>query len=299
MPSDQEFLAAIQSENADARFAAWRQAGGASPAVIPQLGRLAASENPGVAKAAREALTTMAHSVGKQTTAVNRAGVVKGLLDLIAADYALPVRAHAFRLLSTVADPDSVPALSTSIRNPELREEAVFCLERIPGAASLNALIASYKEAPDEFKPRLLASLGHRRAAEAVGLCVAAMRSPNKEIAVAALKAFGRIGKKPASLLRYPDTKTLSDWQRIEHMDSLLRYAEAQAKDGNATEAIAIYRSALERPEEHFQCAAIIGLARTNTPEAAAAILPKLKSADPKVRITAQNAWRSMAAGGG
>jgi hypothetical protein len=122
-----------------------------------------------------------------------------------------------------------------------------------------------------------------------------AMRAPNKEIAVAGVKAFGRIGKKPAGALRTPDEKALSDWQRIDQIDSLLRYADAQAKEGNAAEAMRVYKTALDRPEEHWQCAAILGIAKIGTPDAASAIFPKLKSANPKVRITAGKAWKSIA----
>jgi len=295
MADDQQFLTDIQSDNADVRFAAWRRAGEVSPAVIPQLGKQAGSDNPGMAKAAREALTTMTHSVGKDPAAANRAAVVKGLLDLAGAGSAPSVRVHAIRMLSDIAGEDSAPAIAKWIQTPELAEEVAFCLERIPGNAPIKALMAAYKDAKDEFKPRILAGLGHRRAAEAVGLCVEAMRSPNRDIAVAGVKAFGRIGRKPASAPRYPDTKAMSEWQRIDQQDGLLRYADAQAKEGSVAEAIGVYKSALARPEEHWQCAAVIGLAKIGTAEAAAVILPKLKSDNPKVRITAENAWKSMA----
>ncbi|MBM3747241.1 MAG: hypothetical protein FJW34_15745 [Acidobacteria bacterium] len=296
MLDDQKFLADLQDSNADVRFAAWRQAGQASPAVIPQLGKLAASSQPGSAKAAREALATMTHAVGKDPSAPIRAAVVKGLLDLSGDGYALPVRVHALRLLSGIAGPDAVPALVKWIQQPDLREEVVFCLERIPGPAAAKALLAAYRDAPDIFKPRLLAALGHLRVAEAVGLCTEAMRSANAEIAVAAVKAFGRIGAKPATPPALPDPKTLSAWQQIERLDGILRYAEARAKEGDAAEALRVYRQALERPEEHWQCAAVIGLARLGSAEAAAVLLTRLNSPNSTVRITARNAWKSMAA---
>jgi HEAT repeat protein len=198
-------------------------------------------------------------------------------------------------MLSNIAGEDSAPAIAKWIQTPELAEDVAFCLERIPGSASIKELMSAYKTVKDEFKPRILAALGHRRAAEAVSLCAEAMRSPNREIAVAGVKAFGRIGRKPAAAPRYPDTKAMSDWQRIDQQDALLRYADGQAKEGGVGEAIAVYKSALARPEEHWQCAAVIGLAKIGTAEAAAAILPKLKSDNAKVRITAENAWKSMA----
>jgi HEAT repeat protein len=293
--NEQKSLTDIQSDDADVRFAAWRQAGEVDPKVIPQLGRLAASDKPGVAKAAREALNTIVHSVGNQTGTARRAEVVKRLLEVAARDYALPVRTQAFRQLSLIAGEDAVPALVKWIHNQDLREEVVFCLERIPGNAPLKALVASYKDAAEDFKPRILAALGHRRAEEALALCLEAMRSPNKEIAMAGMKAFGRIGKKPATAPRFPETKGLSEWQKIEHLDSLLRCADAQVEQGNLSEAMKTYRSALDRPEEHWQCAAIIGIAKIGTPEAAAAIFPKLGSRQRTVRITAEKAWAGMA----
>src|SRR5947209_18009807 len=117
MADDQKFLSDIQSDSADTRFGAWRQAGEASPGVIPQLGKLAGKQT-GVGKAAGEALTTMVHSVGKDPASANRAGVVKGLLEISGTDYALPVRVHALRLLSNIAGEDSVPAVAKWMADP-------------------------------------------------------------------------------------------------------------------------------------------------------------------------------------
>jgi hypothetical protein len=290
----QQFLRDLQSENPDARFAAWRQAGTVPPSVIPQLGKIAASPDPGIAKAGREALTTMVHSVGKDRAAPNRAAVVKALVDLTGPENALPVRVHALRLLSNVAAEDSVPAIAKQLGSPELREEAAFALERIPGPAAAKAFMAAYRDAKDDFRPRILAALGHLRAAEATELVVEAMRSPNKDVALAAAKAFGRIGRKPSGQI--PAVAVTGTWDQIEYADSQLRYAEGRAKDGDTAEALRVYRAALDRPEEHLQCAGILGIAKLGTPEAAAAIMPKLKSGNAKVRITAANAWKGMAA---
>jgi len=295
MPDEKLFLTELQSDNADVRFAAWRRAGEEAASAIPQLGKLAASDKPGVAKAAREALSALTHAVGKDPKAAKRPAVVKGLLDLTGAAYAMPVRVHALRLLSGIAGEDSVPAIAREIHNAELREEVVYCIERIPGPAPIQALIKAYPEAKDDFKPRILAALGHRKAAEAVELSVQAMGSANKEIAMAGLKALARIGKKPATAPRLPDLASMSEWEKIERADSLLRYADAQAKEGNSDEAMHIYLEALKRPEEHWQSAGVIGLAKLGTPEAVAAILPKLKSDNSKVRLTAERAWKGMA----
>ncbi|MSV28389.1 MAG: hypothetical protein EXQ52_06540 [Bryobacterales bacterium] len=291
----QRFFTGIESANADERFAAWRAAGEVSPAAIPQLGKLAASDKPGIAKGALEALTTMTHSVGKDTKSANRAEVVKGLLGLSSPAYALPVRTHAFRLLSNIAAEDSVPTIAKEIQNADLREEVVYCLERIPGDAAIRALTGAYNGASDEFKPRILAALGHRRALSAATLCNEAMRSANKEIAIAGAKAIARIGPATGAAPAFPSEGGLSEWQKVERVDSMLRYADEQAKAGNAGAALNIYRAALDSPQEHFQCAAIIGIGKIATPDAAALIMPKLKSPVRNVRIAAQNTWKKIA----
>ncbi len=291
----QKFLTGIESANADERFAAWRAAGEVSPSAIPQLGKLAASDKPGIAKAALEALTTMTHSVGKDTKSVNRIEVVRGLLGLSSPAYALPVRTHAFRLLSNIAVENSVPAIAKEIQNADLREEVVYCLERIPGDAATQALISAYIGASDGFKPRILAALGHRRALSAVTLCNEAMRSANKEIAIAGAKAIARIGPATGAAPAFPSEAGLSEWQKTERVDSMLRYADEQAKAGNVGAALNLYRSALDLPQEHFQCAAIIGIGKIPTPDAAALIMSRLKSPIRNVRITARNTWKNIA----
>jgi HEAT repeat protein len=121
--------------------------------------------------------------------------------------------------------------------------------------------------------------------ADAAGLCAEAMKSPNKEIATAAVKAAARIGRAPVPQIA----------EGPEKADATLRFAEAQVRQGNAGEAMRLYRSLLEDPAAHVQCAAVIGLSKLRTAEAAAAILPKVKSPNQTVRITAQKAWKSMA----
>jgi hypothetical protein len=111
------------------------------------------------------------------------------------------------------------------------------------------------------------------------------MRSPNTAISHAAVRAFARIGKKAAIT-----------WPKTADPDSILRYADALRDSGATAEAMRHYKLMLARSEPHLQCAAIVGIARIGSPEAAAAIHPMLKSANSRVRITAVNAWKAMAA---
>src|SRR5260370_32572180 len=98
----QKFLAEIQDENADIRFSAWIRTGEMDPEVIPELGKLLATAEPGVRRAAEEALKNMVHSVGKNPTAPKRPAVVQQLLGLTADKYPAWTRAIALRHLSLI-----------------------------------------------------------------------------------------------------------------------------------------------------------------------------------------------------
>ncbi|MBI4873917.1 MAG: HEAT repeat domain-containing protein [Acidobacteria bacterium] len=291
---EKKFLADLASDNADVRYAAWALGGEMDPEVIPELAKLIGGSNPGVAKAAGEALNRLVHSVGQAAAGARRQAVVRGLTGLLNTKQNVWVRTIALRQLSLVGGEDVVAAVAPLLTNAEMREEAAFCLERIPGAASTNALMAAAKSVPDDFKPRILAALGHRGDKAAADLCAQAMQSPKVEIALAGMKALARIGVKPSIPVTAPSPDALSDFQLLEFADSTLRYAGAMARQGATAEAVKLYQIALARPEEHLQCAAIIGIGRLGTAEAAALIFPKLKSSDPKVRRTAQKVWDSL-----
>jgi HEAT repeat protein len=291
----EKFLSDIRSKDAEVRYAAWMQAGEMDPEVIPHLGKLLVADEPGVRKAADEALKRMVHGVGKQPGTVRRAAVVKALIALTADGQPTWTRIMALRHLSLIGGNETVQPAARLLRIVELQEEAVFCLERIPGELSTQALMNGLSNVNDSFKPRILAALGHRRAEEATEICAVAIESPNVEIMMAGLKSSSRIGKKPAMNVSPPNYDSLTGWQKIEYTDSTLRFADDQVRRGNVSDAIKFYQVFLNRPEEHLQCAAIVGLSKTGSGEAAGLIFTKLKSPNNTVRITAGKAWAAMA----
>jgi hypothetical protein len=290
----EKFLKEIQSDNADVRYTAWIRAGEMDPEVIPELAKLLTTP-PGVKRAAEEALKVIVHSVGKDPAAAKRAPVVRQFIALTADGHTAWVRTVALRHLSLIGGDETVPAAGKLLRNADLQEEAVFCLERIPGKAATQALMTAFPDVSDAFKPRVLAALGHRGAEEAADFCAQAMASPNVEVGLAAMKAVARIGKKPSGDVKPVNENALSDWQKTEFADSILRYGDAQVRRGNADDAVRIYKEVLQRPQEHLQCAALIGLGKANTSEAAALIFTRLHSGNNTVRITAGKVWAAMA----
>jgi len=309
--AEDAFLEGIQSDDEDENYAAWSSAANVDPSVIPTLAELLDSEKLNVRRSADEALKNIVHSVGKVINPASlsanagrpddpgrmdpRQAVVAQLHSVISGRGTQNAKAIAIRHLSLIGTTDDVGKIAGLLRDEDLQEEAAFCLERIPGKAAEEALLAALPTVDAAFQPRILAALGHRRADEAAGACIEAMRSDDATIAMAGMKAWARIGLSGGQEPEFPDKSSLSEWQGIEFDDSMLRFADAQLERGNAANAEAIYREALDREEEHLQCAAIIGLARIGTAAAAAAIFPKLSSDDNTVMLTAKQAWARLA----
>ena len=312
--AEDKFLAGLRSDDEDVNYAAWTTADQVEPSVIPAVSELLVSKKPNVRKAAEEALKNIVHAVGKaidpNSLAANtgrpddpgrmdrRQQVVMHLKNILSGKRQEIEKVTALRHLSLIATADDVPQIAALIHDPRLREEVAFCLERIPGKTAEEALLGALPGAADDFKARILAALGHRRADEAVAACAESMNSMDPDIAMAGMKAWARIGTATSEGIDFPDLDTLSEWQKIEFADSMLRYADAQLQKGNSGEAERIYREALGFEEEHWQCAGIIGLAQIGTAAAAAAIFPKLSSSDNTVRITAQQAWARLGQAG-
>lgn len=313
--AEDEFLEGLRSEDEDANYEAWSSAADMDPSVIPAVSKLLTAKEMNVRKAAEESLKSLVHSVGKtidpRSLGANtgrpddpgrmdrRQQVVAQLRSILDGKGHLTEKVTALRHLSLIATTDDVDAIAGHIHDPELREEVAFCLERIPGKVSEEALLSALPSAAEDFKPRILAALGHRRADEAVAACTEAMGSADPVIAIAGMKAWARIGTSTGSDPVFPERDSLTEWQGIEFDDSMLRYADAQVEKGNADEAASIYLEALDREEEHLQCAAIIGLANIGTAETAAAIFPKLDSDSNTVRVTARKVWAALASSGG
>jgi len=291
----EKFLADLQSENADIRYATWIKADTVGARIVPELGKLLASDNRGVAKAAEEALRVHVHSAAKDWEGRKRKNVMKALLTLTEADQPMKARVAALRHLSTIGDADAVPKAAEWLQDMELREEAVYCLERIPGPEAGQALMEALKSAPDDFKPRLINALGHRKEEQALELLATTVNNGNARIAIPGLKAVAQIGKRPQTEVTLPDFESLSVRDKTIYLDSALRYADAQIEQNNPEEAMKGVRAALKwSQEEYHLCAAIICLGKIGGGDAAKSIGQLLKNESPVVKNLAQKTLISL-----
>lgn len=297
--SQDEFLARVQNPSNDVKFAAWKVADQQDPSVIGPLSKLVLSEDPAVAKAAEESLNKIVHSVGKEKTDPRRKPVVQELLKLLDSGPD-SLKVYALRAFSLIGDDDVVPVIAPWLEKEEMREEAVYALERIPGSVSGRALLDALAKAPRDFKPRIIAALGHRKIEEAVVPLAAIMGESDTDLAIDAMKALGRIGKKVPEGSQTPDLDSLTPRQKAAFLDSTLRYADAQVKNGNGGEASFLYDYffTMDEPEqagEHYHCAAIVGMSKIDSPDVVEKIASRL-TYEPSyiVRKTASNCLKEM-----
>ena len=159
---EKSFLDKVKDKDPQVKLDAWKESDKQKPEIIEELAKLIGGEDKATEKAAVECIQRIAHSVGVSTKDKNREAVTKELIKLI--DKKSPAKCRlAFRMLSEIADGPFVPELAKYLSDSDLFEEAVFCIERIPGAEAGKALIEALKTVPDENKKRVIVALGHRK----------------------------------------------------------------------------------------------------------------------------------------
>lgn len=275
--SQEQFLADVQSDDPAKQLAAWKEAEQQEPGVIIPLGKLLASDKMSIAKCASQSIMKIVHSVGKTVDNPARKAVIDSLLELLKQDSKV-IRTFAFRALALVAGSEQVPAIAPFLTDAELREEAVFCLERIPAEAAIDALIGSLAKVSDDFKPRVIAALGHRKAEKAMPAIENYMQSPNLDLALVTAKAIARIGVMPTA--DPPEFDQLNPRQKLSLLDSALRFCDEQIKRGElefpSDFLVDVLSNEDDEIEEHVLCGAIVSASKLDTPEVAAAIVKQL-----------------------
>lgn len=291
-----EFIAKIQDDSADVRYAAWRGAGKIGAPVVVPLGELVASKDRGVAKAASEALNIIAHHASRPGAAAEKKAVSRALLRLLGRKRLHATRVKALELLALTGGDECVPRIARLLDNKKLREDARRALERIPGKASLHALIEALKKAPEEFRPAVIHSLGQKGAAEALDALVDCAESPDKKIALAAFDAVSRIGE-----VHWREPQYSLQWEELSERDSVfignafLRFAEKRALKGDTEMALEIYRGVLSRAEqEHLRCAGLIGVGKFGSASDVGSMVPALSDESPIVRSVAAEALTAL-----
>jgi hypothetical protein len=208
--NESEFIQKVRSEKSEDKMA---------------LAALIGGSDPAAEKCAVECINQIVHSVGKSTQGRKRDAVAKELIQLID-EKNLHHSTLALRWLSLIADGEEVEKIAPYLKNAALFEEAVFCIERIPGGAADTALLNALDTVPDAHKERVCVALGHRQCKAAGQKLIALMQSSNLDLAMKASEAFTRLGIAAPDDATPPSFELLSPQQKRTYVDGLFRYCD-------------------------------------------------------------------------
>lgn len=290
-----EFVKKLQDEDPEVRYNTWNSAGNLNPKAIPMIAKLLDSDQPGIVKAAEGALDRITHSVGKDLSSEKNKAVQAEFLALLDGD-SMAVKVYCLRTLSLIATDDAVSKITAFTGDPALAEEAIYCLERIPGSTAAKAVIAAANNGNDAFKQRCIAAIGNRKDIVALDDLVTWMGSPNNDVALAAMDAVAKIGEVPDDS-DPPQYEILTYRQKRQFLDAALRFLSAKLQNEEEDISRRVYEhvSATEiyQQEEHYRCAFIAAIAHLREEDEVREHLNALKDDSSYiVRITAEKALK-------
>ncbi len=157
-----ELIQEIQCDQAEARTAAWQQAGTVGASAVRPLAKLCTEEDQEVRRAARRGLERIVRTVGAPGMQAEKSAVIRELLGLIGDDQSLALRRDILWLLSEIGGAESVEPVTALLKHETLREDARMVLERIPGNESLAALQHALGSVSEDFRLNVAQSLRAR-----------------------------------------------------------------------------------------------------------------------------------------
>ncbi|MBN2272458.1 MAG: HEAT repeat domain-containing protein [Sedimentisphaerales bacterium] len=157
-----DLIEKIKDSSPDVRTKAWLGAGEAGWPAVSSLAEVMTDENLEVARAAKRALWKIVRHAGRPGADQERQSVAVHLSSLLADDRPVAVRREALWMLSEIGEKELIKPIAGLLTNKELREDARMVLERIGDKASVAALEAGFKTAPEDFKLNLAQSIRKR-----------------------------------------------------------------------------------------------------------------------------------------
>ncbi|MHC4388828.1 MAG: HEAT repeat domain-containing protein [Planctomycetota bacterium] len=189
------------------------------------------------------------------------------------------------RKLSIIGTEESVPTLAAMLTSPDTSDMARYALERIPGSAVDKALRRALNRTRGNVKIGIINSLGQRGNRRALGSLTKLITYGDKEIAVAAISAVGKIGGGKAVMMLERARTEVKPELRVVWADAYLMCADKALAEGNTRRALQVYRK-LYVPAESVpvRIAALRGIVAITPQKGAAHVVDILRSEDRKMQ---------------
>ena len=304
--SVEEFLQRLGSADKDVRNAARSEVIEVGAAAVAPLAALIEDPEPGapddrqrreVAIGARAALERLVHHAGRDGSGAARTEVAAALSSALAGAKSPKAKREVAHLIAFIGADAEAPAVGKLLDDADkhVRETARLSLERIPGNASTEALIAAVRKADPERKPDLLFSLSRKPAAAPFLLETA--RSSEGKVRASAFQALAHLGDPAAGPALEKLLEDPSVSERAQLFLEYLRWADqiaAKASPGNPGSAQGAYLFALKSsPVDHQRERALRGAA-AGGPLAMEALLLGLADSSERVRRVALSRFLAL-----
>ena len=158
-------VAKIKSDDPEVRTQAWLGAGRVGAVAIKPLAKLVAEGELEVGRAAKRAMWKIVRTAGAPDGGDAKQAVVEELIGLLGPQQPAAVQREVLWMLSEIGGDETVAAvreIPDGLKNKEIREDIRCCVERIPGRASIDALVEALEAAPNDFALAIAQSLRAR-----------------------------------------------------------------------------------------------------------------------------------------
>ncbi len=219
------------------------------------------------------------------------------LLDFLAVGKATPAaKSVVARHLRMIAGPKAVPALQALLLDPGTTDAALYALDGIPGPAADEAFLQALSRAPRAVKPALIAVLGDRKAAAAVGPLAKLASDRTGEFPAQAATALGAIGSAEAANALLASFSGARADVRPAFASAFLRCAEGLRSAGGDRAAAPLYDRILAETSlpATLREGAMIGKLGVSGDKAPGLLLEGLKGSDPAVQAAAVASLRKI-----
>ncbi len=212
----------------------------------------------------------------------DKAAAEKAMISFLKTDATFAGKQFVCKQLSIIGTSESVPVLSELLKNSETSDIALYALERIPGTAVDDALLAALGKSKGNVKVGIINTLGQRKTASAVKSLEKTTGDKNAEIAGSSLAALGKIATTDAAdALAKVVKKSKGDLKALA-LDAWLQSADGLAAK-NKDAAVKIYESVYENEKSTpARIAALRGMVATS---GAGAVDILVKALDKDVAI--------------
>ncbi len=217
--------------------------------------------------------------------------IAKGFLEKSVSPIESPVRCAALTLLFDIQGKDALDALMDAVSSPDavFRNHALMLAETIPGPDVLAKSISRIAGSPPEAGADIVAMLGRRGDVVALPTVLEALKSPERDVRLAAIPAAARLGGNKVLANPMPLLPTADE-------------AEAGAigralSSGPADIAIPLAVEALPGASSPGRQAMIRLLSAKEARDAADLVLAEARSDDPDIRTAALKALERLARG--